>query len=497
MSQQRNELLSRTPPQNVELEMCLLGGIMLEPKEAYPLAAEVVTRDSFYLEGHSIVFDMMKDLYERGIPPDSVSVLDELRARSLLEKIGGSGVLMGMLNSVPTAANTVYYARKVQDKYRFRKMIRACTMAIEQCYMQETPLRDIMDGMHSFLARIGDDQPLSDVVPLWEVMQENWCRMAERELAIREAKESGKEVSRLIGLSTGFPTLDGLTRGLRKSTLWVVGAPTSHGKSAWMGTVLHHLAVDQGVPVAVFSTEMSAEGIADRMLACGTKHIVGNDLRGISTSRFDYPDLSDQEWSILTSSYQKAVTAPVQIISRPMNVKLMRRIIVGMMSQPEEIRPRLIILDYLQRLQRHPDIHAGASSAEKVAANVNAVFDMAIEFNVPVIALAQYSRAHQGWPKVTDFEGSSAIEKCADVVLFLHKLKDPVEVDGKVIEKLRKYYFCVGKNRDGNVGDPSDQYRSARVPAYYYPEITRFMEAYLGRNHEALPASNGLQPLYS
>ena len=138
-------VLDRTPPQSVELEMCVLGAVMLEPKEAYQVVADYLAPDSFYLDGHALIFTLMGELMARGIPPDATSVIDELRARNLLEQVGGSGVVLGMLNSVPTAANAEYHAKKVAEKAHLRSLIHTCSRIVEECFAQEAPMEEILD----------------------------------------------------------------------------------------------------------------------------------------------------------------------------------------------------------------------------------------------------------------------------------------------------------------------------------------------------------------
>ena len=125
--------------------MCVLGGVMLEPKNAYPIVADYLSRESFYLDGHGLIFEIMGELHGRGIPPDSDMILDELRARGLLEKAGGAGVILSMLNSVASAANVEYHAKKISEKAHLRALIRACTQIIEKCYRQELPIDEVLD----------------------------------------------------------------------------------------------------------------------------------------------------------------------------------------------------------------------------------------------------------------------------------------------------------------------------------------------------------------
>ena len=469
-------LFSRTPPQNVELEMCVLGGIMLEPKDAFTIVADYLSRDSFYLDGHALVFEIMSELHHRGIPPDSTSVLDELRARSLLDKVGGSGVLMGMLNSVPTAANVEYHARKVAEKAHFRALIRACTRIIEDCYMQEKPLSDVLDGAESAILRLSTRSAQDEFVPIHAILQEYWEKLSSRELELRERREQGETDPRItVGLETGFADLDHITGGLRASELTIIAARPSMGKTALGLNIAHHIAVERNIPVAVFSLEMGMEQLAERMLCMGTKHFQSNRIRGISTTMLQNPDLSDHQWSILTSAYQSLVSAPVFIDESSLLTVQMLKSKVRRLHAHQKVE--LIIVDYLQLMT---GTSTNDNRVQEVSEISRGLKQIARELRIPVIALSQLSRAVETRstkrPQLSDLRESGAIEQDADVVMFIHRDDYYQEKEARTANYSADYdeysvpeaQIIVAKNRNG----PTDTVRLR-----WFPEITRFFNS--------------------
>ena len=206
--------LERTPPQNIELEMCVLGGVMLEPKNAYPVVSDYLTRESFYLDGHGAIFELMGELHGRGIPPDSDMVLDELRARGILEKVGGAGVILSMLNSVASAANVEYHAKKISEKAHLRALIRACTQIIEECYRQELPIDDVLDQAEAAVLQLSSDSVQSEFTQLSEVLVQYWEQLNERDDELKRRRAEG-EVNPRISTMIYSPTFNLPLLGIR------------------------------------------------------------------------------------------------------------------------------------------------------------------------------------------------------------------------------------------------------------------------------------------
>ncbi|MCB1215862.1 replicative DNA helicase [bacterium] len=465
----------RTPPQNVDLEMCVLGAIMLEPKEAYPLAADYLSRDSFYLDGHGIIYELMGELFNRGIPPDSVAVLDELRSRGQMERVGGSAVVMGMLNSVPTAANVEYHARKVSEKGHLRKLIRTCTEIVDECYRQELSLEQVIDRAEAGILKMSTNSGRARMDAISEVLREYWEKLSERDEELRRRRNAGEHSPKIsAGLPTGFRDLDSMIGGLRESELLILAARPSMGKSALALNFMHNVSVLNSIPTAIFSLEMGADQMAERLMTQGTMYTRHNRIQGVSSGRLQNPDLSDLEWNVLTQSYNKLVAAPIYIDDSSV-------LTIGMLKSKArrlytQYGIRCIIVDYLQ-LMSGPN-SGGDNRVQEVSEISRGLKQIARELRIPVIALSQLSRQVESRtskkPQLSDLRESGAIEQDADIVMFIHR-------DDYYQEKTQDFSvdadydrhtlpdadLIVAKNRNGPTG---------LVKMRFFKEITRFLE---------------------
>lgn len=457
-------VFSRTPPQNVELEMCVLGAIMLEPKAGYPLAADLLRPTDFYLDGHEKIFRLMGELHDRGIPPDAGSMLDELRARgSLLDKVGGSGVLMGMLNSVPTAANLEWHAQKVAEKSKFRTLIRTCTKIVEDCYMQEKPLGDVLDSARFALEQLEAMGTDFDVTHIADAIEQTVStvreRAAERQRQLDEGVRS-PQVGEVV--RTGFYALDDLLGGgLRKKRLTILAARPGEGKSALALNIADYAAGRDGHPVLLFSMEMGLDEIAERYTAMQTMHqeVVagGYQAAGISAQRLAAGNVNTSEIELVERGLARIRNTPIFICDR------------GTL-RISDIRPRtarairqlgieLVIVDYLQLITPAIGSRAGNKVAD-VTEISRGLKLLGQDFNVPVLALSQLSRQTEmrqnKRPQLSDLRESGAIEQDANSVVFIWRLPDKDQDLG-----LPKFQLLVDKNRGGPTGHVNVRWHGA------------------------------------
>lgn len=477
--------LSRTPPQNIELEMSVLGGIMLEPKYAYPLAADYLTRESFYLDGHGLIFELMGELHKRQIPPDSDMILDELRARGLLEKVGGAGVVLSMLNSVASAANVEYHAKKIAEKASLRALIRVCTQIIEECYRQEMPIDEVLETADDAIRQLADNNTDYIAELIRQSMDEVYQGLKTRAEIVAKAKAENKPVPQLMtGLPTGFPELDKPTRGLRPGELTVIGGHTSEGKTSLALTMVQHMAITHNIPVAYFSTEMSADSLSTRLLSMGTKHWIDGKIRGVPTTAMESPEFDKGEWNVLTQAFNNLAGAPIHwVVRSAMTPKFMEREVRQLLRLPPGKRPRVIFIDYIQRLKGDSNKR---SLTEEVTEISTGIKDLAIWSKLPVVALSQLDKQKLGMkPNLTHLGWASRIAQDADVVMLIWRLD---EHDKKETSRRRDAYeaqwyidhpaepvpecdfpevdIIIDKNRNGPCYS---------VPVYWYPEISRFL----------------------
>jgi len=464
----------RVPPQSVELEMCVLGAIMLEPREAYNVARDYLSRESFYLDGHGIIFELMGELTSQGVPPDSIAVLDALRSRGLLERVGGSGVVMGMLNSVPTAASIEYHSKLVSEKAQRRSLIRGCTHIIEEAYKQELQLDNLMDLAESTILQLSAATGGSEFIHIKDVLRDYWEKLGSRYEELERRRAEGETNPRIhSGLPTGFVNLDHITGGLRESELTIIAARPSMGKTALALNFAHNLAVKNRIPVAMFSLEMGAEQLAERLLCIGSKYEQGGRIKGIASNRLHSPDLDDHEWSVLAKSYNNLAEAPLYLDdSSLLTINMLK-------SKARRLcalyKVSVIVVDYLQLMSGGGNNYSD-NRVQEVSEISRGLKQIARELKLPVIALSQLSRAVESRtskrPHLSDLRESGAIEQDADVVMFIHRpdyyeeKKDRGAADYSEA-LLPDAEIIVAKNRNG----PTD---TARM--LWFKEITRFLD---------------------
>jgi len=467
-------IIDRTPPQNVELEMCVLGGIMLEPQDAFPLAADYLTRDSFYLEGHGLIFELTAELHTRGIPPDANSVVDELRARDLLDKAGGAAVVMGMLNSVPTAANVEYHARKIAEKAHLRNLIRSCTEVINECYRQERNLEQVLDMAESSILSLCTQSAQVEFLPLPEVLQTYWEKLGKRDEQLKERRLKGEKNPEIpTGLPTGFIDIDRMTGGLRDSELTIIAARPSMGKTALGLNIAHNIAIGNDIPVALFSLEMGAEQLAERLLCMGTKYWAHGRIQGVSTTMLQNPNLTDEQWMVLIQAYERLCAAPIFLDDSSLLTAQMLRSKARRLYAHHGVQ--LIIVDYLQLMTSPSRTDNRVQEVSEISRSLKHI---SRELKIPVIALSQLSRQvearHNKRPQLSDLRESGAIEQDADVVMFIHRpdyydertKTSPAAVSYDA-HTLPEADIIVAKNRNGPTGV---------VNMRFFKEITRFLD---------------------
>lgn len=459
-----NNIPDRVPPQSVDLEMCVLGGIMLDPVDGYPIAAELLFEDSFYLDGHGLMFRLMGELHKRGIPPDMNAMLDELRSRELLDKVGGSGVVMGMLNSVPTAANVEYHTKKVAEKYYARELITKCTKNIDLAYRQEIPIHELLQTSIADMTRLSDNHAAgrvdNEMVHLVAVLEHNMNKLSDEDLEYKRMVEAGEKPKVVRGLPTGIYEFDSATLGLLPAGLYIIAARPSVGKTALALTMMFHLSVENKYTGALFSLEMSAEQLADRMLAIGSSTLdQWGCLVGVSTTRLHSNQMSNNDWSRLTDSYARLVESNIFLDdTATSDIATLRAKVRRMKPLPD-----YIVVDYLQLMTSKSGRET--TRANEVSEISRGLKLLAKELNRPVIALSQLSRALESRPnpkpRLSDLRESGSIEQDADVVCFLWRSKDLKSDQGMPI-----VHMSIDKNRNGPLIEMCD--------LTFYPELARF-----------------------
>jgi replicative DNA helicase len=424
----------RIPPQSVEVEQAVLGAMLLD-KGAIGRAVEIIDKDSFYRDDHQKIFSAVVDLYDKNQPVDIITVSDELARRKELDNIGGRVYLLELTEKIATTANVEYHANIVLEKATLRKLIETSTQIVSQCYDASLEVDDLLDRAEQVIFSISERRIKEGFVSVGDLLPHTFE-------AIEEYQKKGGMVT---GLSTGFVQLDTLTGGLQKSDLVVVASRPSMGKTAFCLSVAEHAAIEEKVPVGIFSLEMAKNQLAQRMLCSRAR---------FSTHKMRTGRISDHEYSNLAVAVGPLAESKIFIDDTPNLGILQMRAKARRLKAQYDVG--LVIVDYLQLMQGPK---RAESRQQEISLISRSLKGLAKELEIPVIAVSQLSRKVEDRggdkrPMLADLRESGAIEQDADVVIFVYrpefygieKFKDGAPAEG-VAE------IIVSKHRNGPTGD--------------------------------------------
>ncbi len=430
---QTSRAAERMLPQNIEAECGLLGSIIIDP-EALSLVADFLRAEDFYRDAHRQIYEVMLHLYNQRTSADFITICDVLESRDKLEEVGGASYITSLINQVPTSGNVLYYARIVERTATLRNLIRAAGQIAALAYDAEDDATPIVERAEQLIFAISQHSlSLGTDASLSELLTSYMARLDQL------AQQRGS----IVGVPTGFAELDRLTGGLRGSDLIVLAARPSLGKTSLALSLAYNAALHYGRRIGIFSLEMSQQQLTERLMAIET---------GINLQRLSTGNLEDDEWARVVVARDRlddvairvdgtSVLSPVQMRSRA------RRWVV-------EHGLDLIIVDYLQLMQP-----SDTSSKRKMENRVQVIDEisrnlklLARELNIPILALAQLSRAVEGRlskvPMLSDLRESGAIEMNADIVMFIYR----DEVYNPTTERRGIADIIVAKHRNGPTG---------------------------------------------
>ena len=427
-------LAQRLPPQNLEAEVSVLGGVLLD-NEALNRVLEVMKEGDFYRESHRKIFSAILDLYEKSEPVDLITLTEALKKRDALESVGGVEYLNSLVNSVPTAANISYYAKIVKEKAILRKLINRSTDIISQVYGVSGDVDDFLDQAERSIFEISEDRVRPSFYSLKDIIKSSF-KTIERLYEKRQL---------ITGVPTGFTKLDELTSGLQPSDLIIVAGRPSMGKTALALDIAAYAAVEGGIPSAIFSLEMAKEQLALRML-CSEAKVDAHRLRG--------GFLSESDWPKLTRAAGSLSEAPIFIDDTPGLSALEMRAKSRRMKAEHTLG--LVVVDYLQLMRGRADSDTREQEISDISRSLKA---LAKELTVPVIAISQLNRRVEERgdkrPQLSDLRESGAIEQDADVIIFLYR--DEVYNRSEDNPNKGKAEIIIGKQRNG----PTDKFELA------------------------------------
>ncbi|AYE39429.1 replicative DNA helicase [Companilactobacillus zhachilii] len=395
-----NDITSRIPPNDKDAEQAVLGAVFLS-QDALIEAMEYVDAEDFYQHANQLVFQAMMNLNDEEEPVDVVTVQNELDRLNQIEDIGGVSYLAELASAVPTAANTTYYAKIVKNKSTLRRLINAATGIVQRSFEEDDDVDSIIDQSEKEIMDVSENRNHKGFRRISDVVKSSF----------EEIDKLYDQDSDVTGLSTGYKDLDAMTTGLHKDELIILAARPGVGKTAFALNLAQNAATKSNATVAIFSLEMGAESLVNRML-CSEGSIDANALR---TGKLD-----ENQWNSLVVAMGSLSRTNVYIDDTP-GIKMAEIRSKCRRLLKESGNLDLVIIDYLQLIEgtgqenRQQEVSVISRNLKKLAK----------ELHVPIIALSQLSRGVEARqdkrPMLSDIRESGSIEQDADIVAFLYR----------------------------------------------------------------------------
>ena len=419
----------RTPPQNIDAEMSVLGGMLLS-KDAIADVIEILQSTDFYRPAHTTIYNVVLELFGKGEPADAVTVGAELKKIGELDRIGGLPYLHTLVSTVPTAANAGYYAHIVREQSQLRSLVEVGTRIVQLGYTTDgADVAGLINMAQSEVYAITEQRQRNEYATLEEIVPGLYD-----ELEANENRDGG-----LQGVSTGFTELDAKLNGLRPGQMIIVAARPGAGTSTLAMDFCRAASIKHRQPSAYFSLEMSRTELSMRLLAAESRVFLDRMIKG---------EMEPDDWQRIASTLDRISDAPFIVDDSP-NLTLSEiRAKSRRMKQQHDIQ--LIVIDYLQLLT------SGSKSIESRQQEVSdfsrSIKLLAKELEVPIIAVAQLNRdpekRNDKKPMVSDLRESGSLEQDADVVLLIHR----DEMYNQDSEKAGMAEVIIGKQRSGPTG---------------------------------------------
>ena len=450
----------RVLPHNIDAEKSVLGSMFLS-KYALQKGIEALTKDLFYLEANGIIFETIKNLREKLISIDMTTVTEELENQKQLKKIGGIEYLTEIINFVPTAANIDEYIRIVEEKAILRRLIEEATQIVSSGYDQGEDINDVLDNAEKKILNVVKTKKGTEFRSIQDVLLKTQS----------DLETLSKQKNEITGIPTGFYDLDKVTSGLHPNELIIIAARPAMGKTAFALNLATNIAMNTDKTVALFNMEMSGEQLAMRMLS-SVGQIDGYKLKS--------GKLEHNDWKKFNEA-----------MSRFAETKLFIDDTSGMTISEIKAKCRrlynsegglgVIIIDYLQLISGSAK-YAG-NRQQEVSEISRSLKTLAMELNVPVIALAQLSRTVEGRedkrPLLSDLRESGSIEQDADIVAFLYR-DDYYTKQISIDENTSKSEFIIAKHRSGP---------TTTIDLIFKRNVSTFVNMLKENTNENMPAS--------
>ncbi|MBD3271622.1 MAG: replicative DNA helicase [Elusimicrobia bacterium] len=441
------QLMEKLPPQALEAEMAVLGSMMIQ-RDAIVNTIDQLKETSFYKEAHRKIYSAILHLYMQDRAVDLVTMTEELKRRKILTDVGGVGYLTELINMVSTTANVEHYAKIVRHKAVLRHLIQSATQICNDCYAETDTVEKILDKAEGTIFSIAQDKVAKGFSAAHEMIHN----------VIETVESYYQRKEHITGISTGFKEFDVLTAGLQPANLVIIAGRPAMGKTSIVMNIVEHAAIQEKIPVGLFSLEMAKQELILRML-CSQARVNAHEVRrGYLSKRY---------WTALTNAASRISEAPLYIDdSSSLSVLEMRararRLAAELSLQGKKLG--LIVVDYLQLMH---STGRSESRQQEISEISRSLKGLARDLNIPVIAISQLSRrpeekGREGRPQLSDLRESGALEQDADLVAFIFR-EEIYKQDDPSLQGRAK--LIIAKQRNGPVGE---------IELVFIKEYTRF-----------------------
>jgi replicative DNA helicase len=437
IKKQQSNIIGKIPPQAIDVEEVVIGALLLE-RDALNIVLDILSPESFYKYEHQEIYRAMRSLSERSHPVDLITVANELRSTNLIESVGGYAYLAELTNRIGSAANIEYHSRIIEQKAILRGLIEISSKTQTEAYNEDTDVFELLENHDQAIvnltsgAKSGVVDSISDLVPV----------------ALNEIAENANKPDGLTGIPSGFYELDKITAGWQNSDLIIVAARPGMGKTAFALNLARNSAYMDGKPVAIFSLEMAKIQVVNRLLSAEGE---------IPSKAMKEGKLTNEQNEKLFNCSQIVKNLPIYIDATPGLNVMDFRVKCRKLKAQKDIG--LIVIDYIQLMSGNREGTKSTFNREQEISKISrSLKHLALELDVPIIALSQLSRQveQRGGgkrPQLSDLRESGAIEQDADQVLFIHRPEYyGVEQTENGEQTTGLAEVIIAKNRSGALG---------------------------------------------
>lgn len=421
--------IGKMPPNALETEEVVLGQMMLEADAVFQVM-DVLKPESFYKEAHQHIFRAAQTLTTNEEPVNLVTITEQLRKVDKLDSVGGPFFISQLTAKVSSAAHIEFHAKIVAQKFIQRELIRVSSEIQQKAFDPATDVADLLDFSESSLYKVAEGNVKKESVQVGTIIPE----------ALKMIEEAGNKEDGLSGAPSGFTDLDRVTNGWQPANMVVIAARPAMGKTAFILSMIRNMAVDHNTPTALFSLEMNALQLVNRLIVSESE---------LPHEKIKKGKLNGNEWKILEERTRTLLNAPIYLDDTPALSVFEFRAKCRRLKQKYDIQA--VFIDYLQLMTS-----GGSFSREQEVSTISRqIKSVAMELDIPIIALSQLSRAVETRggdkkPQLSDLRESGAIEQDADMVAFIHRPEYyGITEDEEGASLINKAEIILAKNRHG------------------------------------------------